>query len=248
MKSLRVEALKTRVFEAGEDLISFIQESLPGPLSTLENRIVVITSKIVSLAERQTCRLSDQTKKQLVQQESDVYLGEIGYGCFLTIKQGLLIPSAGIDESNSASGEYILFPKDPTASAWRIWHKLRERGALTNVGVLLTDSHTTPLRAGVTGIALAYAGFRGVQNLVGQPDLFGRPLKMTRINRADALAASAVVCMGEGSECRPLALVDADVTFESNPTVVENELSIPYKEDLYYPLYRQLLTTVESIE
>ena len=74
-----------------------------------------------------------------------------------------------------------------------------------NFGVLITDSHTTPLRRGVTGIALSYWGFSGVQNKVGTPDLFGRTLKMTHVNLADAFAAAAVLVMGESNESTPVA-------------------------------------------
>lgn len=78
-----------------------------------EGSILAVTSKIVSLSEG--CRVSKETisKEALVRKESDHYLGEIGYGSYLTIKHGLMIPSAGIDESNSEGDHYITFPKNP---------------------------------------------------------------------------------------------------------------------------------------
>ena len=73
--------------------------------------------------------------------------------------------------------------------------------------------------------------------MVGTPDLFGRPLKMTRMNMADGLAGAAVLLMGEGRESRPLAVIrHAGVKFceKTDPT----EILIPLEEDLYYPILR----------
>jgi F420-0:gamma-glutamyl ligase len=87
----------------------------------------------------------------------------------------------------------------------------------------------------VTGVCLSYSGFRAVRNLVGSPDLFGRELRMTRMNLADGLAAAAVMMMGEGDESRPLAVIEnAEVEF-SEDTQPE-ELRISPEEDLYAPL------------
>ena len=175
-------------------------------------------------------------KKTLIQKESDHYLGEIKYGCHLTIKQGLLIPSAGIDESNSEKSHYILYPKNPFLSAKKIYKILQKKFKLKQFGVLLTDSHTKPLRRGVLGTALAYHGFKGTKSKVGAKDLFGRKLKMTYINVADALATAATYTMGESNEGRPLALIKAsEVEFDSSYTRGK-ELRIPLEEDLYYPL------------
>ena len=234
MKPLIVHPIATRIFEPRQSLVDFVVQSVPKD-RVHEDMILAVTSKIVSLAEGRLVPRDSINKKELVQREADIYMGEIGHGCFLTVKSGLLIPSSGIDESNSASGDYILYPRDPFASAFRIWSDLRRAWNLKNLGVLLTDSHTTPLRRGVTGVCLSYAGFQAVCNLVGTTDLFGRPLRMTQMNFADGLAVAAVLMMGEGAECQPLAVIEnAQVQFSesTNP----QELSIPFEEDLYFPL------------
>ena len=54
--------------------------------------------------------------------EADEYLPRKfvpGGWCMQTIKNNLLIPSAGIDESN-ANHNYILWPKDPAGIAKKI--------------------------------------------------------------------------------------------------------------------------------
>jgi dihydrofolate synthase / folylpolyglutamate synthase len=239
MQPLEVYPVKTRIFHPRESLAEFIVASVPEEL-VFDGMILAITSKIVSLAEGQTLSHAGVNKKQLVESEADTYLGEIGHGCHLTIKSGLLIPSAGIDESNSEAGDYILYPRDPFASAVRLWTDLRARWQLEKLGVVLTDSHTSPLRRGVTGIALSYAGIRGIKDLVGELDLFGRPLKMTQMNLADGLAAAAVLMMGEAAEARPLAVVrGADVEFSE--TLYMEELQIALEEDLYYPVLKEFL-------
>jgi len=107
------------------------------------------------------------------------------------------------------------------------------------VGVLVTDSRILPLRAGIVGVALGYAGFKGVRDYRGTPDIFGRVLKLSRTDVADSLAAAAVLQMGEGAEQQPLALItDARVEFTERTS--RRELRIDPKEDLYRPLFEHL--------
>jgi Uncharacterized conserved protein len=162
----------------------------------------------------------------------------------LTIKHNLLVPSAGVDESNT-NGYYVMWPKDPQSSANLCWQFLRERFHVTNLGVIITDSTSSPIRWGVTGKCIAYCGFRGLNSKIGEPDLFGRKLRMTQINVADALAAAAVLCMGESNEQTPIAIIEdlPFVKFEQCPPTSEeiNSIHIDIKDDLY----GQLLAGVE---
>lgn len=239
--SLQVTAVECELFRRGDDLLTYILRQVPrGEIQ--EKMILAVTSKIVSIAEGALVPAdSVSSKVDLVQREADVFIGEIGYGCSLTVKNGLFIAAAGIDESNSENGDYILYPKDPYASARCLWQGLREAWGIEDLGILLTDSHTSPLRQGVTGICLSYHGFRPVRDMVGSKDLFGRTLKMTKLNLADGLSAAAVLTMGEGAECRPLALLHgAELEFadEGNP----GALAMSLEEDLYYPLIREFMS------
>lgn len=241
MQPLSVQAIATPIFRGGV-LANFIAETVPKSL-VKEEMILAVTSKIVSIAEKRLVPHSKMSKIDLVKQEADLFLGEIGYGCFLTIKEGLLIPSAGIDESNSETGDYILYPKDPFASAYELWSQLRKSWGLAHLGIVLTDSHTSPLRRGVTGVALSFWGFQPLRKLVGTKDLFGRELQMTNMNLVDGIASAAVLMMGEGNECTPLAIVQGlELDFCSESTL--KSIAIPLAEDLYAPILNPFVASL----
>ncbi len=233
---LKVTPISTSVLHTKDDFDEFLFQHLEGRLKN--HQIVAITSKLVSVAEGRIVPRSEVEKTELIKQQADMYLGEIGYGCHLTVKHGLMVASAGIDESNSEHDDFILYPEDPFASAKRIHQALKTQFGLEKFGVLLTDSHTKPLRRGVVGTALSYYGFRGVKNKVGEEDLFGRELKMTQINVVDALSAAAVLIMGEGAEQTPLAIIETDAEFVEQDD--NQELYIPMTQDLYAPLFKNL--------
>ena len=144
--------------------------------------------------------------------------------------------NAGIDESN-ADGKLLLLPKDMYALAQELRQELQTRWGVKNLGVLVTDSMILPLRAGVVATAVAYAGFKGVKDLRGQPDIYGKPLEVTLVNVADSLATAAALCMGEGNNKTPLCLIQnapAEFTDETN----ETEIKYPVENDLYTPLFQ----------
>jgi len=226
-----------------EKLLSILDQYLP---VLLEGSIVVVTSKIVSICERSYRKVSEVANEEdLVKKEADFYLpSEISkYAITITIKNNLLIPTAGIDESNG-NGYYILWPKDPQKTANEIRQYLSEKYHLHDIGVVITDSKTTPLRWGTTGVAIGYSGFKPLQNYIGKPDIFGRNLMVTKANILDGLAAAAVLVMGEGDEQTPLAVI-SDVSFVSfvntNPSKKELEsLKISIDDDLYAPLLKSV--------
>src|SRR5205814_1858990 len=110
-----------------------------------------------------------------------------------------LIASAGIDESNG-NGYYILWPEQIQQVAKEIWEHVRKTKNIQNLGVIITDSHSLPLRWGVLGVAIGFFGFMPLTDLRGKMDIFGRSLIMTRQNIPDAIAGAGVYFMGEGDE------------------------------------------------
>lgn len=238
-KSMTISPIRTTLFHQGENLADFVINNIDRSFIQ-ERSILAITSKIVSLSEKRTTPRDNTDKKTLIRREADSYLGEIGHGVSLTIKNGLLLAGAGIDESNSENGDYILYPQDPYTSAEKLRTSLRLRLGLKDLGIIMTDSRTGPLRLGTVGVSIAFAGFHPVRNMIGHTDIFGRPLKITKINLADSLAAAAVLMMGEADERCPLALINnAPVEFTDTPQ--RSDLEVPQQEDMYLPLYQHLI-------
>lgn len=203
--------------------------------------MLAIASKIVAICEGRIVPIDQVDKKRLIEQEADSYLpfGTDKVQIPLTIKENILIPMAGIDESNG-NGHYVLWPSDLQSVTNEIRKYLCQRFALQHVGVLLTDSTVTPLRSGVSGVGLAHSGFLALNDYRTNGDLFGRPMQVTRSNVLAGLAATAVLVMGEGAEQTPL-VVFSDlpfVTFQNrNPSPEELEkLHIQLEDDLYAPL------------
>jgi dihydrofolate synthase / folylpolyglutamate synthase len=242
---MQIKTYKTHPITSKDSLFALIDAYVP---RLEEHSILVVTSKIVSLCEGSVVsKDSVPSKEALIQQVADAYLEQkneppLPHAIQLTIKNNILIPSAGIDESNS-NGDYVLYPKDVQASAVSLWNYVRELHSLQSVGILITDSHTTPMRRGVTGIGLGWCGFHPTNSYIGKPDCFGAPLRVTLTNNLDALAASAVFCMGEGGEQTPFAVItDASkVVFQATPPTQEqlDHVVISMDEDLYAPLIKQ---------
>lgn len=226
---------QTQIFQPGDSLSAFVIEALAAE-PPRDGQILAVTTKIVSLAENRLVARDSIDKKALIEREADQILAELAHNCTLTLKHGLMMISAGIDESNSPTGDYILYPEDPWASARQLRAELCAHFGLKNFGILLTDSHTIPLRRGVVGISLAHAGFRGTRDCIGEKDVFGRELKFTHQDIADALAAAAVLVMGEGGERRPLVMIEgADAEFLQGED--DSPLRMAPEEDLYYPFF-----------
>ncbi len=239
--TMQVTPIQTDKFYPGDDLLSFIKEALP---TLAEESIVVVTSKIVSLAENRVVPVKSGTKQEkldLARQEADYYIDESHsqFNLLITIRDHLVAVNAGLDQSN-VEGHYLLLPKKPQESATRIWHYLREAYDLEKVGVIITDSKTIPLKWGTMGASLAYCGFQALVNKVGQPDLFGRSLEMTKVNVAEGLAAAAVVEMGEVAEAQPLAVITGanQAIFQDHPPTEEElaETTIELEDDVYGPM------------
>lgn len=202
---MKVTPIKTPVVMPHDDLLAIIKESIP----TLKERsVLVVTSKVVSLWEGAT-KPRSVDKDELIKEEAELYLAAklANYNYFLTVRHGLLAVSSGIDESN-VKDIYVLLPEDPFASAARIWHFLRETYGVKEVGVVISDSISMPLKWGTMGRSIAYCGIEAVVSLIGRPDLHGRPLEVTRINLAEGLAAAAVMEMGEADEAMPLVVIE----------------------------------------
>jgi len=233
IKTHKIRPYKQNLFEILDKYLKILRE----------RSIVVITSKIVSICQERVIKIEKAEKKELIKKEAEYFLPpeENKYNITLTIKGNFLLPTAGIDESNGA-GYFILWPKNLQKTANEIRKYLGRKFSVKKIGVIITDSKTTPLRWVTTGIAIVHSGFTALNNYIGKPDIFGRKFKVTKANVLDALAASAVLVMGEGAEQTPLAVIE-DVPFVKfqNRDPSEKELKdfcINIEDDLYGPLLK----------
>lgn len=221
-----VTPVKTKRIRAAKLTIEQVLDKYIGHLD--EDSVVAITSKIVSLCEGRV----ESTKtnlKDLVTSEAELYLEPKGgdYTHAFTVTNSTLLVRAGIDK-NSLRGYYILWPKDAQASANQARAFLRKKFGLKNLGVIITDSTSSPLRYGVTGITIAYSGFEPLKKY-----------RSSQANIAGGLAAAAVLTMGEGSERTPIAVL-SDLPFikfrDQNPSPDEIEkLRLTVETDYFAP-------------
>ena len=252
---MEIKAVKTSLIEKGQNLFATFQEAVGERLK--ERDIVCVASKVVSMEQGRIVKLADvipsrkalQMKKfrysryfgaypevaELVLRESDELFGN--GSIYLSLKNNILIANAGIDLSNAPERYAILWPEEPWDWARSFRKKLKAQYDLVNVGVIVTDSHLTPLRRGVTGLAMAYSGFEGVQSEIGKPDLFGKPLRVTEKAVADNLASVAILVMGESGESTPFTLIRGAPAIFTDREIKAMEAYIDPTIDLYAGIY-----------
>lgn len=226
---MKVTAIKTSLFKEGQNLDDFINSHIK---KIKDGSVIVITSKIVSLSEGRFIKAkTKRDKEEIIKSESDLAI--LTKYAWLTLKDGALLASAGVDESNG-NGKIILLPRDSFQTTKAIREKLLKKHRLKNLGVIITDSRSTILRSGSIGVAIGYAGFKGAEYYRGKKDIFGRRFKYSKVDHANALAGSAVLEMGEGDEMKPLAIIEeAPITFTDRMN--RRELFINLADDMYLP-------------
>ena len=237
MKFIKV---KTRAFLPPKDSVLMeLEKRLP---RLKEGDVLFIASKILAIEQGRCVQKSESRnqKSKLVQQEADYSLPGYMIGqseIILTIKDHTLIPSAGIDESNG-DGYLILWPKNTSALCKKICLRLQKKFKIKKLAVVATDSHTTPLRWGTTGVSIGFYGLKPLYDYRGKKDIFNRPLVYTQANLVDALSAMTVMLMGEGNEKTPAVILrDAAFIQFTNKNLHKNFVIDP-KMDLYAPLLK----------
>lgn len=237
--------------EAGDDLTAQILQALASNgLDLVEGDVVCIAQKVISKAEGQLVPLADvmpsaeaialaeETDKdprlvELILRESTEVLRKKPGVLIVRHRLGLVGAHAGIDQSNVDHGDgeqALLLPADPDASAATLREEIRKRNGV-NVSIIVTDSHNRPWRMGTIGGAIGCAGLEVLDDHRGGEDLYGRELKVTLINRADALAGAATLVMGETTEKVPLALIRGLPAEDSEQTA--QMINRPLEEDLF---------------
>lgn len=234
---MEIIPIKTRIIKPPkDDIYDVIDEFCP---KLQEKDIFFITSKILAIHQGLCVPVdSIKNKDNLIKKEADIFIPRQecpGEYVILTVKNNTLIPSAGIDESN-ANGYYILWPREPEKEAKKICRYLQKKFLLKNLAVIITDSHTVPMRYGTMGISIGFYGLNPLKNYIDKKDIFGRVITMSQSNIVDSLSVSAVSVMGEGNEQKPMAIIRRANFVEFTEEETYKKLLIPIKEDIYYPL------------
>jgi len=239
-----VTPIKTEILHINDEFFAFLDKFVP---KDLENKVLVVTSKVLALSEGSVVKPSGKFEKpsdevhEIAKKLVDFYTEPnlSKYNIMLTIIHNTLLMNGGIDSSN-AQQHFVLLPKDPYKWATDIWNYLRKKNDLKNFGVIVTDSKAFPLKWGSVGTALAFCGFKALHSRVGQEDLFGRKLEMTYVGVAEGIAIAAVLEMGEAAEAQPLCLVEniSQIEFVDHPVTQEeiDALNIDIEDDAYAPI------------
>lgn len=213
---------------AGDDLAQILAAALErNDLRPQAQDVLVVTQKIVSKAEGRTLDLATVEPSSRAREIAgitgkNVHLVEAILSqaaevlraapnvLIVATRHGLVIANAGIDQSNMEPGDHgrrvLLLPENPDASAASLKQRLDAHFG-SDIAVIIADSAGRAWRLGTVGVAIGAAGLPALLDLRGEKDLSGRPLEVTEVGLADAVAAAAVLAMGEAAEGRPAALV-----------------------------------------
>ncbi|OGG39876.1 hypothetical protein A2118_00085 [Candidatus Kaiserbacteria bacterium GWA2_50_9] len=218
-----------------DDLKAAIRAST---LTLREGDIVAISSKVVSIGEGACVPIEGTNKKDIIISEAEWYrhVPRAPHKKLFTIARGVITGSSGIDESNG-NGHYILYPKDPFKSARQLRLWLQETYGVKKIAVIISDSKSDLLRRGAIGFALAWDGIDPLRDYRGEPDLFGRPIRIELANLVDALAAAAGLHMGEVAERTPLVVLRGvpNIIFK-NRSPKRDWLVVQPDEDIFAPV------------
>jgi coenzyme F420-0:L-glutamate ligase/coenzyme F420-1:gamma-L-glutamate ligase len=211
----------------GDDLAALLIAAIErGGLALQRHDILVVTQKIVSKAEgryrdlatvepsgraRELAALTGKDARlvEVILSESADILRVAPGVIVASTRHGLVLANAGVDRSNVADEgdrRVLLLPEEPDRSARHIKRRLDAHFG-SDIGVVISDSAGRAWRLGTVGLAIGAAGVPSLWDRRGERDRAGRALEVTEVGFADAVAAAAVLAMGEAAEGRPAALL-----------------------------------------
>jgi coenzyme F420-0:L-glutamate ligase / coenzyme F420-1:gamma-L-glutamate ligase len=212
----------------GDDLASIIGAAIRSAGLVLRDRdVLVLAQKIVSKAEGRFVELAEVTPSpralelaarvgkdprlvEIILSESTEVVRTRRDVLIVAHRLGFVMANAGIDQSNiehgDGAGRVLLLPADPDGACAALKQRLEAEFGV-RLGVVINDSFGRAWRNGVVGVALGAAGLPALVDMIGEPDLFGRTLRVTQIAFADEIAAAASLVMGQGAERQPAVLV-----------------------------------------
>ncbi len=235
----------------GNDLGRLIADAMTQNGQSLrDGDIVLLAQKIISKTEDRFVKLSDVTPSTRAielaaitnkdPRQVEVILWDTAEiirarpnVLIVEHKAGFISANAGLDHSNVGpeDEELVLrLPADADASARQIRGRLAELTGL-RPPVLIIDSHGRPWRVGTSGVVIGLSGLKPVQDLRGQPDLFGITLQHTDVGIADQLAAAASLVMGQATEACPVVIArgiayQADESARASDVLRDREMDL----------------------
>lgn len=235
---MKLIPLKSPLIKPNDSLFAALRQVLTRRKERLqEGDILVIASKAVAYSQGKLVGIKDEKDfRTLIRKTADKLLEE--GDMVLTLKNHVLIPNAGIDRSNTPKDYAVLWPEKPFETAQELRKKLASEFKLKKLGILMIDSHCQPLRLGTSGLAIGWAGFKGVEDVRGKKDLFGKKMRYTQIAVADNLASAANLLMGETDASVPFVIVRGFKAKWTAKKASEKDYFIEPKDCIYRGLYR----------
>ncbi len=211
----------------GDDLAGVILAAIgKAGLDLRTGDVIVAAQKVVSKCEGayadlaavvpgpRALELADVTGKDarlievILSETSEVLRAREGL-IIVANRAGHVMANAGVDASNlpPQQGERVLkLPGDADASALALKEAL-EQASGVRLAVVVNDSWGRAWRNGTVGHAVGAAGLPALWDRRGEPDMYGRTLRVTQIGLADEIAAAASLVMGAGAERQPVVIV-----------------------------------------
>jgi len=218
-------SLPTPIVKIGDDVSEILIGSAEkNAMGFKEGDILVVTSKIISIAEGRVidlakvspsefaCSIAGLVDKspshvEVILREARSIVRMRQKVIITETKHGFICANSGVDQSN-VEGENcaVILPKDPDKNARDIRKEIKERCGV-DVAVIVSDTFGRPFRQGVLNITVGCSGLIPVVDLRGEEDLFGYKLQSTEIAVADELAAAAGLLMGQTDARIPAVII-----------------------------------------
>ncbi|MFQ5977668.1 MAG: coenzyme F420-0:L-glutamate ligase [Candidatus Heimdallarchaeota archaeon] len=183
-------------------------------VSRAEGRVVQLSEITPSVFAEHYAKLGDKDPRQVevVLREAKSVIRMTPTVLITETQHGLICANSAVDRSNSVGDSAILLPENPDRSAREIHARLAKETGL-HLGVIISDTFGRPFRAGTINVAVGLAGVAALEDFRGRKDLFGKELTSTIVARADELACSAGLIMGQADEGIPAVIIRGASSF-----------------------------------
>ncbi len=224
--------IQTREMKPPQDnLYAVIDEYMP----PVENGdIILFTSKVVSIHQGRCYKKRETDKIDLAMAEADAYTYTVSpqKKRLVAVKHHAISLYAGIDPYHDY---FITLPHEPNKEAERLGRYIKKKFQIEKLGVIITDSHSMPLRRGV----LCYAvGFAGISPLL---DRGQRNYTKWTSNVVDVLAGYGGIYLGESaqsSQLTPIVIMRGVENVDYTDTDLSDVFFVDGENDLYSPLLK----------